>query len=755
MNIKRLITTTLASIAMSAVSLAGWDNPVDFYYQDISGVDFTTSDLVYDGYYQNGVLYRDLDLSAGYFGYAIANGASFAGKDLSYANFDRANLTNASFRGADLTGAYFVDANMTGADFTDARVTGACFFNNLLVGSDNTIFSAFVKKQLLSTATWKNNEPLTDMAFGGVTIAPSNGRVGLADFSDLDWSDRDLSGTVFELANLQNGDFANANLEYTQFNFVDLRGATNFPLDDADALGMYFSNWIHPDGTIMMCANEPGFTDGFIVPAASDIDAVLTVDTFIRRPVRERPPGAWIWIDIWFSYLAAPAGGTMRINPDVTLEMDDLVMALQVDAESHGKIKVEGTMDCTRTGLIAGVVALTSDVFANSTTREVQIIEVADGGQFLINGEPIGEGEVEINLAQFIDEDGYLNLDVDLEGVPPFLTVMYSANPDPAKTLFYVDNGGGYELYEDTYTIRWDATGVYLVYNGEYSGVRPATIEEVIVDEYTVTITGSSRNKSGHFAVFAAQSLDAEEDEWELVGEYEDDADLEVIEADGSFSITFDKQGEQSFYRVATVNADFTAIAYSSNVGGYYTLDLPGGIDQLVVNQFDRDDKMASAIFAALDAGSTITYPNGSQTVRDARNGNWVGDAQVPAGVPVLVYAAEATSVVFSGTLESGTYHPYETVAPNKTRRACSMLPIGGSTEAMGIPVEDGLVVTLVDLNGRGVDYTVDPRTGAWSAPGLKLGQAFLLTFPRGMDYWQELTLSAESVAPTLSLGSN
>ena len=114
----------------------------------------------------------------------------------------------------------------------------------------------------------------------------------------------------------------------------------------------------------------------------------------------------------------------------------------------------------------------------------------------------------------------------------------------------------------------------------------------------------------------------------------------------------------------------------------------------------------------------------------------------------MVIKTAIATDIVISGTLSEGS-SLFEALE-SATKVLCSPLPIEGLTEAMGLPKDFDIMVTQLDENAIARIKYVSPRVNDWvpSAPDIRLGEGFLLTYPDGLNLLQTLVLPTDSVVP-------
>jgi len=286
------------------------------------------------------------------------------------------------------------------------------------------------------------------------------------------------------------------------------------------------------------------------------------------------------------------------------------------------------------------------------------------------------------------------------------------------------------------------------------TGIAPAMIDEVIVDtaKNTVTITGTSANENCLFAVFAAERLDAEEEDWV------DLEDIEVVADGESFSITFEKGGGQGFFRVVTINTTFTETAYSENVGGYYTVELPVGVSQWVAIQLDQSDERLSKVFGKLNYNSKVTVevaPGSFIPVTRQNFVEWGEDGEkieIARGTEVQVtatgVAGSKVELVLSGTLSNDSRLTKEHPAAPTVAFASSTLPIEGRLEDFGVGSELNQTITRADEKGALVPLTYQAFVGWGSegAPVIRVGEAFRLRNANAVNWTQELVIHPESL---------
>ena len=130
--------------------------------------------------------------------------------DYTNSNFASANLTNASFIDATLSGANFTNANLNYVSFVDALLDDADFTNSIITNTNmgKVVVRGFTKEQLYSTASYKNRD-LT-----GIILANNN-------LKDWNFSEQNLSGTRFNLADLTGVDFTNSIITSAYIGYSD------------------------------------------------------------------------------------------------------------------------------------------------------------------------------------------------------------------------------------------------------------------------------------------------------------------------------------------------------------------------------------------------------------------------------------------------------------------------------------------------------------------------------------------------------
>ncbi len=207
--------------------------------------------------------------------WCILSGVDLSKVDLKDKNLNYADLSNMNLSNIDLSGVSFINANLSGVnissttdltntDLTDSNMTGATIINPIL---DNTVFNgvnftdAKISNTDLSSVSLQNtkfsmssifnknfiNVILTDTDFSNANFTGAKidfGTVNLKDailkganltgliMTNMDFSGKDLTNTLFINTNLSssnfsnstlvNADFSGSNLNNTSFNKADL-----------------------------------------------------------------------------------------------------------------------------------------------------------------------------------------------------------------------------------------------------------------------------------------------------------------------------------------------------------------------------------------------------------------------------------------------------------------------------------------------------------------------------------------------------
>jgi len=275
-------------------------------------------------------------------------------------------------------------------------------------------------------------------------------------------------------------------------------------------------------------------------------------------------------------------------------------------------------------------------------------------------------------------------------------------------------------------------------------------IDSVTVSSNNVTLKGSSENKGGHYAIFAATNL--LDSAWVFVP-YGTDYDG-ILESDGSFTAIFPKNGDQQFYRVLTSTTEFadgvssSEEAFSFNVGGFYTVQLPAGpAPEYVANQLEQKIQRVNPLFNALPSGSRVLIIDGgiSRTATKTGPTMWSGTTTVdiPRGKEVQVIlptGVDSMPLVISGTLEPNDPKTKSAFGDREESFTCSTLPLLGNPQYLGVTT-----VASGDRCGQMINGNLSNRTFTgtlWSpAANIKVGEGFVLRVTTAQSWTQELVI--------------
>jgi len=306
-------------------------------------------------------------------------------------------------------------------------------------------------------------------------------------------------------------------------------------------------------------------------------------------------------------------------------------------------------------------------------------------------------------------------------------TVTYEANTRAERSGTITVSGGGL-----TRTI--DIT--------QAAGVAPTVTIDTVTYNYAtskVTVTGSTSNATGYAGIYGAPTLLSAD--WTLIVSA-------ALKTDGSFSVTFDAAGDEEFYRALNSATDFTGTltgneAYSTNVGGRYTVELEASVPQLVANQFDQQDQSLSALFSPLERYSTVIYINddGDFITAERRASNWSNDTLLPRGTPVEVNSFSDATVVICGTLEA-ELSEQRSFTMGEDLFTCSTLPLSGDPAdpetGLGMPRRGYMMAMQLDENGDTI-YVTARNSGNWpQLVKVELGEAFYFTYEFTDETWQQ-----------------
>jgi len=308
----------------------------------------------------------------------------------------------------------------------------------------------------------------------------------------------------------------------------------------------------------------------------------------------------------------------------------------------------------------------------------------------------------------------------------------------------YIDNSGCALVYP----ALWVKSSMFNPLPAE-----PAAIAALTVSADTVTLSATSANTQGTWMVYSAPALTAAEDEWTPVAHA-----TGLYDETGAFTATFAKEGGRRFYRVVSTASGNPAedAAYSSNVGGYYTLEIPKGVRMFFANQFIQPSQQISTLFASVANSTTINFldANGASVAAGKNTlGIWSnGTALMPTGQDFQAYnSSAATSVVLSGTLEAAVYS--KALIGGATKQFCSALPLAGSPDALGIATVRSENLRQYLADGTTFYALTSPLSTNWSpsTPAIALGESFLLYYP-GADRTLRHTLHIDTQSLQLTV---
>jgi len=283
---------------------------------------------------------------------------------------------------------------------------------------------------------------------------------------------------------------------------------------------------------------------------------------------------------------------------------------------------------------------------------------------------------------------------------------------------------------------------------GSIDSVEPATISEVTVrrDRVTtsptfgknfVTLTGTSDNTKGYFAIYTAEKLNASEDEWTMITDATD-----VLSATGDFSIEFEFVGPVEFYRVFTSSLEFDGTltgseSYSTNVGGAYKVFAPLNVRMLGTNQLIQTNKQMNVLFKDIENGTTIDFTRADGTPASAGKNNlgaWSnGTITMDFGQEFQIISSRLdTTVILCGTIESRTYT--KDIEINATKLFGSPLPLFGKPDDLGVTTQRAMNLTQFFADGSRPLYSTNNLSTNWAptTPPLKIeaGEAIKLYYP-------------------------
>ena len=213
---------------------------IDFSGKDLSGSSFIQSNL--EGSYM-----QNTNLSNAEFiqvDFTKIKNKSLAGADLSIASLAHSNLSDVDLSGVTVSEINFMKSDLSDLDFTDIVNTssyGSRFFESNLANA-NFEGVDFAPKEIV-TNFFKNKASLANLSYADLTVN-LYGEIGtiLIISKEVRGNDLVLEVVIFNNfadANLENTNFKDADLRYAGFYSADL---TNADLSGADLRNAYFGN---------------------------------------------------------------------------------------------------------------------------------------------------------------------------------------------------------------------------------------------------------------------------------------------------------------------------------------------------------------------------------------------------------------------------------------------------------------------------------------------------------------------------------
>jgi len=241
-----LVDNNLAGVDLSGANLTG----VYLSYVNLSGANLSGSVLIGVDFFQNNL--TGADFTGADFSSAMIYQQDFRGSILENVNFSNADLNEANLSGMDirtinLTGAAVGGSDLSGADLRgiqlDAvRISSSNLSHAKLVGVDfRQILGGFYEVDFrLADLSMTNlsGVPVADSLFSGANFTGadiSSVSFGyFVDFSEVNFTNANLSGSGLDMANFEGAIFFNTNLTNAHFNDANMRGL--------DLTTAYFSN---------------------------------------------------------------------------------------------------------------------------------------------------------------------------------------------------------------------------------------------------------------------------------------------------------------------------------------------------------------------------------------------------------------------------------------------------------------------------------------------------------------------------------
>lgn len=316
----------LSLLAAANVFAAAGFNGENGSILDLSGVDFNTSEIVYNNDAQE---------------YSDQNGAMYKDLYLTNSRFDAVDLTNASFAGKDLSGAYFAESYLENADFTGA----------IIANTDFDLVS-FTKAQLMSTKSFADKN-LEGFDLGNAAYSKS-GRIGVNDLSGVNFSGFNLRDTGFAYVNFSGTNFTGADFTGASFTKCDFRGATGI----AESV-MSTNSYVWTDGVIKHNGIAGLKNHSIVISKHDSIAARFTANSTVAEMI--------------FS-----AGAEARVESGVTVSYNTGYFF--TDESGSGKFIVDGVLDVSESYVNFINIA---DDFDREGYYVFQLVELGENGSIV------------------------------------------------------------------------------------------------------------------------------------------------------------------------------------------------------------------------------------------------------------------------------------------------------------------------------------------------------------------------------------
>jgi len=239
-----LMNVDLTNAILKNTNLSNKDLTKTFLYKaDLSGADLTHADL--SVVYLKGTVLKNANLTNALLyetDLSLVLDRDLLGVVLTSAIITWSNLVGVDFSGKDLSVVNFYSSDLTGQDFTNNVFLQGNFFQNANLSNSNFEGVDLSPQEIFST-TFKNKAHLNNLSVKDLIEKLHSGeervQIVLKEVRGNDLVVEYILFNNFDLANLENANFKNANLSITSFNSANL---TNADLSGANLTNAFLGN---------------------------------------------------------------------------------------------------------------------------------------------------------------------------------------------------------------------------------------------------------------------------------------------------------------------------------------------------------------------------------------------------------------------------------------------------------------------------------------------------------------------------------